>query len=130
LLRALGKIKPQTKKQNELPLLYFTRTSLKGPRIEEPGPPVCTITELTWSEHGEKSSGSHNDGCTLFVFSARETIFFLQYLCPNKIKNLVEAPNIPQRTQLKKNVLFRLPEGLMAAFLIGMVGYTVHFFGH
>lgn len=53
-----------------------------------------------------KSFGSHNYCCTLFVFSARETIFFLQYLCPNKIKNIVEAPNIPQRTQLKKIYCF------------------------
>ena len=39
---------------------------------------------------------------TLFVFSARETIFLLQYLCPNKIKNLVQDPNSPQRSQLTK----------------------------
>lgn len=46
--------------------------------------------------------GSHNYCHTLFVFSAGETIFLLQYLCPNKIKNLVQDPNSPQRSQLTK----------------------------
>lgn len=110
-------------------LFYISQGKVRRGR-ESKGPWVCTITKLTWSERREKSSGSHNYCCTLFVFSARETIFFLQYLCPNKIKNVVEAPNIPQRTQLKKNLLFLLPEGLMVAFLIGMVGYTIRFFGH
>lgn len=74
-------------KQNKVSLSNFLRKTSEGARVREQN------HTTRCSEPGvrvrERLLGSHNYCCILFVFSARETIFFLQYLCPNKIKNLV-----------------------------------------
>ena len=93
--RTCGKQDPQW---NKISLQRFK--PLKGLGFMNKTPSLYKDGANCWGS--ERLLGSHNYCRTLFVFSARETIFLLQYLCPNKIKNLVQDPNSPQRSQLTK----------------------------